>query len=55
MLINCNFINSNEMAVIFSNDNGMISNCDFKDNFANENSHHTSKFISLLSELYIRE
>ena len=38
-LINCNFINSNERAVIFSNDNGMISNCDFKDNFANENSH----------------
>ena len=38
-LINCNFINTNNTAVIFRNDNGYISNCDFKNNFAKLNSH----------------
>ena len=33
-LTNCNFINTNNKAVIFINDNGSIRNCDFKDNYA---------------------
>ena len=38
-LTNCNFINTNNKAVIFINDNGSIRNCDFKDNYADVNSH----------------
>ena len=38
-LVNCNFINTSNKAVIFLNDNGSIRNCDFKDNFADINSH----------------
>ena len=38
-LINCNFINANDKAVHFMKDNGTVTNCDFKDNYAHTNSH----------------